>query len=240
MKKNREARKSKIITYYALAIVIPSILLGILAFRGVRNDQALVEREQRRIFLDVAESIAVQTGTELQAVDSTFDAIAMWDDAHAGLFFTDSVMELFVERTPLVAGVFHLSPDGDIQMLQAGPTCIPEGAVPDMAGEQPPPSTSVTEVGWQYEFRDKDYNKAIAYYSRALQISPDEWEKGRMLNIIARLQKKKGDTLAALGTYSLIHDNYGQVYLSGQIPLGSTALREMIRINLRTGNLKNA
>jgi len=41
-----KVKGKRIIFYYALAIFLPCFFLGILAFRGIKNDQALVEREQ--------------------------------------------------------------------------------------------------------------------------------------------------------------------------------------------------
>lgn len=43
MKKKGEIQKKRIIIDYVLAIVLPCLILGILAFRGIENDQALVE-----------------------------------------------------------------------------------------------------------------------------------------------------------------------------------------------------
>ena len=40
--------QKKIVFYFILAIVLPSIMMGGLALRGIRNDQALVERENSR------------------------------------------------------------------------------------------------------------------------------------------------------------------------------------------------
>jgi len=45
---NPGSHRQKIILYYALAVVLPGIVLGFLAFRGIRNDQALREKESRR------------------------------------------------------------------------------------------------------------------------------------------------------------------------------------------------
>ncbi len=42
------SRRRKIILYYALAVVLPGVVLGFLAYRGIRNDQALREKENLR------------------------------------------------------------------------------------------------------------------------------------------------------------------------------------------------
>ena len=47
IKRKGETKRHRIIIWYVLAIVLPCLIMGFLAFRGVKNDQALVEREKR-------------------------------------------------------------------------------------------------------------------------------------------------------------------------------------------------
>jgi len=60
MKKKGETKRQRIIIYYVLAIVLPCLILGILALRGIKNDQALVEREQRRNLLEAGQQQALR------------------------------------------------------------------------------------------------------------------------------------------------------------------------------------
>ena len=46
--KNPGSSRTKILLYYALAVVLPGIFLGYMAYRGIRNDQALREKESLR------------------------------------------------------------------------------------------------------------------------------------------------------------------------------------------------
>ena len=70
MKIKGETKRRKIIIYYVIAIVIPSIILGILAYRGVKNDQALVEREQRRAFKESGQKINDNVDAYLKGINS--------------------------------------------------------------------------------------------------------------------------------------------------------------------------
>jgi hypothetical protein len=40
--------RQRTILYYTLAVVLPGIFMGYLAYRGIRNDQALQEKESRK------------------------------------------------------------------------------------------------------------------------------------------------------------------------------------------------
>ena len=75
MKKKGETKRKRIIIYYVIAIVFPSIILGFLAFRGVKNDQALVEREQRRTFLESGQNINDDVDGYLKVIESKFIGI---------------------------------------------------------------------------------------------------------------------------------------------------------------------
>jgi len=57
MKIREEIKRKRIIIFYILAIVLPCLILGILAFRGIKNDQALVEREQRVKLMEAGQQI---------------------------------------------------------------------------------------------------------------------------------------------------------------------------------------
>ena len=60
MKKKEDMKRKRIIIYYVLAIVLPCLFLGIIAFRGIKNDQAVVEREQRRNLLEAGQQILLE------------------------------------------------------------------------------------------------------------------------------------------------------------------------------------
>ena len=50
-----ETKRKRIILIYSLAIVIPGILMGILAYQGIKNNQQLREQEQEQILADFAQ-----------------------------------------------------------------------------------------------------------------------------------------------------------------------------------------
>ena len=59
------SRRKKIILYYTLAGVLPGIVLGYMAYRGMSNDQALREKESRR-------KLEINSQAFFSAIDSSF------------------------------------------------------------------------------------------------------------------------------------------------------------------------
>jgi len=72
MHKKIHIRKSKILFYYFLAIVLPSVVLGALAFRGVINDQAINEREIRQQLTEAGLNIISESDIFLSGIEEQF------------------------------------------------------------------------------------------------------------------------------------------------------------------------
>jgi len=226
MKKKGEIQRKRIIIYYVLAIVLPCLILGVLAFRGIKNDQALVEREQRRNLLEAGQQIIQETDAYLSSIENSFaetiDSIAN----PRKTIFKDSILNQFSAQFGTVAGIFFLSGTGAPLLLNNGMLYIPDdlSTDTDVAGSQT--TQDILEKGWQYEFREKEYQKALEYYQGILQDIIEDQTRGEILNAIARIQKRLKLNDKAVETYDLLWNDYPQVLIRKQIPLGAVALLE--------------
>jgi signal transduction histidine kinase/tetratricopeptide (TPR) repeat protein len=226
MKKKGETKRQRIIIYYVLAIVLPCLILGILALRGIKNDQALVERDQRRNLLEAGQQIILETDTYLSSIENSFARIIDSTTIPLKTIFTDSLLNRFSAQHQVVEGIFFLSGTGDLYLLNNGMLFMPDDflTVSDAADSQ---STQVVlEQGWQIEFRGNDYRKALKYYQNVLPNVTNKQLMGELLNAIARLQKKLKLDDEAIETYNLIWNDYPQVLIQNKIPLGAVALLE--------------
>ena len=233
MKKRGEIRRKRIIFYYVLAIVLPCLILGILAFRGIKNDQALVEREQRRNLLEAGQQIIQQTDAFLSSLENSFAEIIDSTTIPQKTIFTDSLLHRFSAQHQAVAGIFFVSGAGVPLLLNNGMLYVPDGllTVSNVAGSQTQPH--ILEKGWQFEFREKNYQKALEYYHSILPDVTGEQSGGEILNAIARVQKKLKLDDEAIETYELIWNNYPQVFIQNRIPLGAVALLEKCLLYLK-------
>ncbi|HUW93728.1 MAG TPA: hypothetical protein VMV74_11240, partial [Bacteroidales bacterium] len=89
---NPGSRRQKIIMYYTLAVVLPGIILGYMAYRGIRNDQALREKESLKkleansqAFFAEIDSGFVQVMTEY-AADTVLSGSVQGDTSLLALF----------------------------------------------------------------------------------------------------------------------------------------------------------
>jgi len=81
--KNPISRRQKITIYFTLAILIPGIILGYLAYRGILNDQALREKENRRALERISQSyfLAIDSSLVQSLKNETADlkAPSIWE-----------------------------------------------------------------------------------------------------------------------------------------------------------------
>ena len=86
------------VLYFILAIVVPCIMLGVLAFRGIKNDHALVERYDRRQALEDCRHIIDLTEAQIRAIEESFDRITINRKPKEKTFFSDTILSKFVPR----------------------------------------------------------------------------------------------------------------------------------------------
>lgn len=86
------SRRRKIILYYSLAVVLPAIILGYLAYRGIRNDQAFREKESRR-------KLELNSKALFTAIDSSF--VQFMNELSA-----DSMLSLSTKDDPSLLAFF--------------------------------------------------------------------------------------------------------------------------------------
>ena len=226
IKKKGEIQRRRIIVYYVLAIVLPCLILGILAFRGIKNDQALVEREQRRDLLEAGQQIIEETDTYLSSIENSLADLIDTATIPQEIIFNNSLLSRFSAQYQAVAGIFFISGGGVPSLLNNGLLYIPDHLLTVSHGAVSRSRHFTWERGWQFEFRKKDYQKALEYYQGILPNVTGAQSRGEILNAIARIQKKLKLDDEALETYDLIWNDYPHVFIQNKIPLGAVALVE--------------
>lgn len=163
MKTARSVRR-KILLYFFLGIATPSILLGYLAFRGIQNDQALVERERRNEHDRIAELVTESFDAALAEVEYAFDRVVadVRDPTDSGS--VTSIRHL-LGRQPLIEAVFILDGGNDVHVIAPPLLYSPDaGHVSRPAQSIPANVRQRTETARDFEFRDGDHTRALAAY----------------------------------------------------------------------------
>lgn len=218
-------KRKSIVIYYALAIFLPCLILGILAFRGIKNDQALVEREQMRKLHETGQQIIHDTESFLLTLDKSFTEIIELTKIPQEPIFQDSLLHQFIIDNQVVAGIYYVS-SGMPMLLNEGLLYQPDEFLHASDAEGSSPANNILENGWIYEFRETNYQKALEYYQDNLGNAISEQSAGELWNAIARVSKKLERDQDAINAYLHLYKNYPHIYLQDKIHLGAAALIE--------------
>ena len=236
MKKTNDLKKRKIIMYYTVTIVLPCIILGVLAFRGIKNDQALLERESRKMVQTTSQDLISDIINDLRDVEDKFLRLTDSTFTPQNSLFEDSSLTVFMKKKPIISGVFFLDNGNKLSLLDCH--ILYNSTIHNETNDSStsPYLIKVIEQGWDYEYRIKDYNKAIKHYQKALLTTTKDNDRAIILISITRLQKKINKKEEALETYKTLLKSYSDIYIEGELPIGMISLLESSQLYLELGD----
>lgn len=237
MHKKIRIGKNKILFYYFLVVVLPCVVLGALAFRGVINDQAINERETRQQLAEAGTKIITEADLFLADTEKQFfkKTGVTGIPPEETMFFEDSILTEFLRNKSVIEGIFYIQPSANVQILKSGLLYFPDGTFNQLNSTDGSDLNTNFLQGWKYEFQDKDYLKALNFYQSQIKETKNETLIASHLISVARIQKKLFNYTDAIDTYKLIEEKHSQERLNGGIPLGVIALMETGSLHLTPG-----
>jgi signal transduction histidine kinase len=216
---NPGPRTQKIIMYYALAVVLPGILLGYMAYRDIRNDQALREKENRRKLEIYSQDFftAIDSGFVQFMNEQTTDSML-----YGGRQYDSDLLALIIKDS-----------GGSQKLITHQLLYLPSEFLPDQTEQLNQPVR--LKDGLRLEYIEQRFSDALRFYQDVILKTNDPEEKIRALVSAARLYNKMNHPDRAKALYNEIRNNYGGSLLNGQIPLGLLASLEIMKINKSLG-----
>ena len=216
---NPVSRRRKIILYYALAVVLPGIVLGFLAYRGISNDQALREKENRR-------RLEMNSQDFFSEIDSSFVQFIKEQT-------TDSILAGKGKSDPSVLALFTEDAGGSKKLITHQLLYLRSGLL-TIEPEKLMQSVNLKE-GLRLEFVERRFSDALKFYQNKILNTINSEEKIQALVASARLYNKMNQHERAKGLYQKLLKDYRGSLLNGQIPLGLLASLEILKINKAMG-----
>jgi len=217
-------RRRRILLHFFLGIGLPSLLLGYLAFRGIQNDIALLEKEQLNEHNKIAQQITNSISDKISALEGAFlDSITSHQAPQRGSAVLRS-LELLKSRQPLIEEVFFFESAEHIQLPLAKLLFLPSGSAESLP---PQPQPSALLLGQQYEFQQKRYQEALTSYRQAFAQVSNHQAKAEALNAIARVQIKSNLFPDAIKSYETIAQDYSDIRVVSGMPSGLAARLEL-------------
>lgn len=232
-------KRKKIFLLFLLGIGLPSLLLGYFAFRGIQNDQALLEKRQLDEHRRAAEQVAFSIDRSISEMEQAFvNTLSEQEDSEESDFLRS--MEDFKSRHPLLEEAFIFRNADEIHFPGADLLFFPDGSLTNSTGFLTHPSGNSNFITAQEsEFRDRNYPKALLSYRTAMEQAKDLQSRGECLCAIARVQKKAGLFEEAIESYKKISEEYSQIWIADGIPLGVAAGLELGSLYRETSDISS-
>ncbi len=212
---NPGSRRKKIIFYYIMAVVLPGIILGYLANRGIRNDHALREKESLR-------RLEMNSQAFFNAIDSGF--VSLMNEQTI-----DSLVSGTGQPDTCLLAVKITEASGSEKLIYHQLLYLPAVLMTDKR-ERADPSPSLQE-GLQLEYKEQRYPEALRFYQDRIAHTNDTAEKVQAMVASARLYNRMNQASRAKVVYEEIRKEYTGNLLNGEIPLGLIASLEILKIN---------
>lgn len=233
-------QRRRIILLFGFGIVLPSLLLGYLAFRGIQNDRALVEKESLEKTRRASDQVVRAVDAGITSVERSLSDAAsrLSGSPSAG---AQALLEKLAADDPLIEQIFYLQGFQNIQFPEAGLLYVPDGRRETEASPAGGPRLSADyQAGQRLEFQDRDCPRALDAYRRALENPTNARHAGMILNAVARVQKKSGLLQEARSTYERILRDHSRTVIPGGMPLGPSAVLEICQLFWQLGNIRGS
>ena len=175
------ARK-KILLYFMIGLVIPSILMGFLAFRGIQNDRLALDIEKKKQVREFSNKILAAIEDSISTVESQFVQLILPDHVPSS-----NALAVFSESHPSLSTLLCLE-NNTIRHFESKHLYWPypeEAFVPNHSEW-----SASFEDAWQFEFQTKDYGKAYSYFESHYVNESDPYMKSYLLCSMARIAYK--------------------------------------------------
>ncbi len=233
-------RRKKIFLLFFFGIGLPSLLLGYFAFRGIQNDQALLEKRRLDDHRRASEQVTSFIDQSISEMEQAF-VKTLSDLYDSGDQDFIRPLKDFKYRYPLIEEVFLFRNADEINFPAADLLFYPEGSLINTSVSLKRSSRKPNFLkAQQSEFRQKNYQQALSSYQRAMGQADDRQLKGECLNAIARVQKKANLFEEAIESYKKISEEYSQIRITDGIPLGLAARMELGLLYRETGDIPSA
>lgn len=207
--------RRRIVALFLLGVAVPSGLLGYLALRGVRNDQALFELEQRDTLQQASETV-------LESFEARITEIA---NRALG-------SETPVRDEPLLDATFSLKSDGAFDGLISSPAVYRQSVTEWQQDDDSLSASDEVALGEarEAELRNGDLHSAADLYLALLTRSESMRGQAEALIGLARVYRKQGRVDAAAESYSRLVADFGYVRSSAGIPNGVVGRLELLSL----------
>ncbi len=228
----------KILIYFLVAIAAPCFALLFLAFRGIQNDHALIEKQNRTQAEGIGKEIIAAVESHLDSIEKSFFSGITVNPQQIFEIFSDTSLARLSINKPLVSGVFFVNSSGKICILDHHLQYLPNGALRLPESVIPAFEKTLLDEGEKFEFRKNNLLQALKFYSKIEYKIISQNGKIQLFNNIARLQKRTGLQKEAMHTYRTMMRVQDGQYIGQFLPAELVALKELSQLSFQQNNYR--
>jgi len=233
-------KRRKIGLLFLLGVGIPSLLLGSLAFRGIRNEIALEDQRRMGEHREVSRLVAELLEAEFSSLEEGVRrSVIDLDSVFPGDF--ERRMGELLDEYPLIEAVFRYGGPEPARVVTPDLLYFADGWSPA------PGVTSWPSAAFEHfqnarrlEFQERNHAASEAAYGHTLALVTDSVLRGEVLLAIGRVQRKAGRLQAAFATCSILAGDYADVRTSQGSAVGPAARLEQASLLLSLGDTAGA
>lgn len=211
----------RIIAAFAGTVVLPCILLGVMAYRGIVNDQALVQQRQAERLTVTGESITRSVLDRLQLEAShIYTSLERNDHPVTSGLIQDRLLDSLIDDSQLITNVGFVS-DAGVGILRSPLAYHPDGTLGHPTVDIP---SDFPGRGVQLENRANQSAEAIAHYDSLLLISGTD--RCQVLLALYRCTIKARDLQRASSLLKELLDQCDDEYVDN-LPIAYIAMSEL-------------
>jgi signal transduction histidine kinase/tetratricopeptide (TPR) repeat protein len=208
------SKHPRIILLFILGLFLPGMILGFFAFRGLQNDQALVEKQNQQ---------------ELKLL--AIDVFSKLDKRIKNI--TTNLIDNPKAYHPIILIAWEKQNDANPTIIQGQMANFPDGSLPY---EIPDSKNKVINEVNKLEFSRHDYPLAISRYKEIINTDNIAATKIQALLGLGRIYKKTKQFDQAIETYQTLISNHPNEMLLERLPVKALGLLELIRLYHQTGD----
>jgi signal transduction histidine kinase/tetratricopeptide (TPR) repeat protein len=231
-------RQKKLVLIFFLTIFLPSVSLSIFGIRAIRNEKFRLARQQEAELRRAANYLKGQISSRLKDVDLTLQNLSQYPSfSDKNYSIIKELLETRLASNPLAGQIFLVYKNEAplFPLLQDNA----KAAVPASAAPLSNLQTQKLKEAEDYEFRQKNYRRAISFYEEILSDSKDKNCQAQALNSIGRCFTKLKNYKEALKIYSKICEEYPESLTTSDLPLSLIARIQILDCYQNLGDYVN-
>jgi len=239
MFRSKYKTQTKVYVLFLLALGLPSLILGFLALRGIKNDRALAEQELLKQHEGIAGALIRQVETEFRRIEDVLNDLLLSDSVftESGL---SSASEYVRSVSLLVEVVFAVKPD-----TLVFPPAIMLYSPQEPSGLPRPINDSrqldrLIRTAEQLEFVSGDFAGAKSTYKQAFAAALTDNFRADLLLRIGRTARKAEKYREAARAFERLERDYDKTTLPNGLPAGLVARLELSTLLLAELNVDAA